>query len=156
MNTCSHTHIHTLTLILMSIHTHTLTCTHIYTHIKTSTHTHAHTYIQTPSDSYRNTASYTHTLLHSHIDPVTFTYSHIHALLHYVHTQCLHAWATAIAPGCETCDILKSSMALGTAYPQASPVAVRPHQGPQFPALYPWAQGHLGDQPASPNFPSWK
>lgn len=152
--------------------THTYTYTHSHTHEHTYTHTHmythTHTYkdIHTPSCTHIYTNSiwlllkhsfiYTHTLLHSHIDPVTFTYTHIHALLHYIHTECLHAWGTAMAPGCETCDILKSSMALGTVYPQASPVAVWPHQGPQFSALYSWAQGHLGDQPASPNFPSWK
>lgn len=155
MNTCSHTHMHTFTLILISIHTYTHSQVHTY--IKTSTHTHAHTYIQTPSDSYRNTASYIHT--HSYIHTYTQLYSHIHTYMHsytYIHTGCLHVWGTAIVPGCETCDILKFSMALGTAYAQISPVAVWPHQRPQFSALYPWAQRHLGDQPASPNFASWK
>lgn len=82
---CTHSHLHTRTLI----HTHALTLAHIYTHPPscilaysntytplTRMHTHSHTFIHTP-------LTCTYTLAHSHTHPThTHTYPHLHLHTH--------------------------------------------------------------------------
>lgn len=121
----------------MLTHTHTLTLTHdrthiyIYSHVHTHKHIHTHTHIcthtllHTDSDSHQNTFVYTHALTLTHIHTFTelHSYTQIHTLLHTNTPLCARGTAVLQVPGCESCDILKSSVALRAACPRASPVA---------------------------------